>query len=753
MRVLSKADDVVVPRAVEHAIRRQHAPEHHEARMEEARGYYRDLRDQRRKELAAMRAPDPTGPPQIKPSPAQAARIEQHSARKRQWAVVRRKKRKKLRYPANKYPNKYPSEVTGSEVGKSMRLPDKSIVRFRTRRRSTIPEWATDKYSREFADQARISARRKGREVGQMGVYRQDVGDSVRHGAMHHKKGSVAQLLVEPEYQRQGIGTAMWRHAKKHGLEPKHSHIQTDAGKAWAAKVGKGLPSALRGRAAADATSIYARDRIMANEAGRRAASLMGRRGAGAKVGAAIRRGKELRARSRRFIEMDAAGMPADRVTTPARVRAPQSPRLWEPDTRIGISTAKYDREGQARDAANRAINARHLDEAEQRIVQHWRKDVGKAWERKERHILVTGSRDADYSNKRDRRTIERDLTRQKRLHPLKQVVVHHGGAKGADTIAGIAAEDRRMPEVVHQAHWELHGRAAGPMRNKAMLEHRKYKKVYAYPKGESKGTRGMIKLAQDKGHKVKVRELGKSAEDDLRAQAAQRLERASWAKRHPQILQQHKEMSALPHEERRAKVSAGRKKVAPDKMLRPLRMDEGTVPAPDRRRRGLRSYVPHRRKRAVAKALDREGIAEVRLRHDKRAAQRWEPSRTMQRTRRELEFHGDPSNAFENKVRTSAKFGAPEERDLKAARLGDEIVTAVRRAKPEYKHKQKALRRKLTDAEDRYRKSGLSKNPEKHIRPVVMPDVGKSDEISKYKGYVYNRTRRRYNRLRRRRY
>lgn len=40
------------------------------------------------------------------------------------------------------------------------------------------------------------------------------------------------------------------------------------------------------------------------------------------------------------------------------------------------------------------------------------------------------------------------------------------------------------------------------------MIDSAKPKYVLAYPKGESKGTRGAIKYAQDKGYRVKVREL-----------------------------------------------------------------------------------------------------------------------------------------------------------------------------------------------------------------------------------------------------
>jgi len=48
---------------------------------------------------------------------------------------------------------------------------------------------------------------------------------------------------------------------------------------------------------------------------------------------------------------------------------------------------------------------------------------------------------------------------------------VIHGGARGADTLAGEWARQQGLPCDVVKADWEVHGKAAGPMRNAAMLE------------------------------------------------------------------------------------------------------------------------------------------------------------------------------------------------------------------------------------------------------------------------------------------
>jgi len=47
---------------------------------------------------------------------------------------------------------------------------------------------------------------------------------------------------------------------------------------------------------------------------------------------------------------------------------------------------------------------------------------------------------------------------------------VVHGGCRGADRLAGEAAELIGFPCVVFPADWDLHGRAAGMIRNRQML-------------------------------------------------------------------------------------------------------------------------------------------------------------------------------------------------------------------------------------------------------------------------------------------
>lgn len=70
-----------------------------------------------------------------------------------------------------------------------------------------------------------------------------------------------------------------------------------------------------------------------------------------------------------------------------------------------------------------------------------------------------------------------------------------HGGALGADTLAGQWAQTRGVQEVKCAANWTKHGKGAGPIRNRRMLE-LKPDIVIAFPGG--RGTADMVKVAKE---------------------------------------------------------------------------------------------------------------------------------------------------------------------------------------------------------------------------------------------------------------
>lgn len=76
--------------------------------------------------------------------------------------------------------------------------------------------------------------------------------------------------------------------------------------------------------------------------------------------------------------------------------------------------------------------------------------------------------------------------------------LVIHGGARGADSIAGHWANDRGVPCRVYPARWDLHGKAAGARRNAEMLALGKPDLVLAMPGG--RGTADMVAKARRAG-------------------------------------------------------------------------------------------------------------------------------------------------------------------------------------------------------------------------------------------------------------
>jgi hypothetical protein len=74
--------------------------------------------------------------------------------------------------------------------------------------------------------------------------------------------------------------------------------------------------------------------------------------------------------------------------------------------------------------------------------------------------------------------------------------VLIEGEAKGADSMAREWAEDRGIPVMKFPANWMKYGRAAGPLRNKQMLNDGKPHYAFAFydrPRAESRGTANMV--------------------------------------------------------------------------------------------------------------------------------------------------------------------------------------------------------------------------------------------------------------------
>jgi len=79
--------------------------------------------------------------------------------------------------------------------------------------------------------------------------------------------------------------------------------------------------------------------------------------------------------------------------------------------------------------------------------------------------IAAGGGRDLAWSHQR----IAAELLARTGGRPVHLLL--HGGARGADAAIGRAAQQLGWSALVMPAQWQLHGRAAGPIRNRELLE------------------------------------------------------------------------------------------------------------------------------------------------------------------------------------------------------------------------------------------------------------------------------------------
>lgn len=105
--------------------------------------------------------------------------------------------------------------------------------------------------------------------------------------------------------------------------------------------------------------------------------------------------------------------------------------------------------------------------------------------------VLVCGGR--NYS---DKPFLNRVLNEVHKGYRITTII--EGDASGADRLAGIWARLHNVPNLKFPARWRVHGRAAGPIRNKQMLDEGEPDLVIAFPGG--KGTANMVAQAERAG-------------------------------------------------------------------------------------------------------------------------------------------------------------------------------------------------------------------------------------------------------------
>lgn len=116
------------------------------------------------------------------------------------------------------------------------------------------------------------------------------------------------------------------------------------------------------------------------------------------------------------------------------------------------------------------------------------------------RTVIVTGSRVWF-----DKKQLCQVLDAAHLDNPITLIV--QGGAKGADEIAEGWAAFNDIPNHTFAADWQKFGKSAGMRRNVEMLKAYPDADVFAFPLWESRGTRGCMREAIERGHFVTVTE------------------------------------------------------------------------------------------------------------------------------------------------------------------------------------------------------------------------------------------------------
>ena len=125
------------------------------------------------------------------------------------------------------------------------------------------------------------------------------------------------------------------------------------------------------------------------------------------------------------------------------------------------------------------------------------------AKDKQELVVLVCGSRAFTYKD------AIRDVLTSLDTTPVKLI---HGACRGADVLAGEVAIEMGIEVMEMPADWNKDGRAAGPIRNSAMVSRLQWLadlgyrvEVHAFPVGDSRGTFDMIRKTRKAGIPITV--------------------------------------------------------------------------------------------------------------------------------------------------------------------------------------------------------------------------------------------------------
>lgn len=112
--------------------------------------------------------------------------------------------------------------------------------------------------------------------------------------------------------------------------------------------------------------------------------------------------------------------------------------------------------------------------------------------------IAIGGCRDFN-----DREYIFKFLDQYIKELRYEEIIIISGHCCGVDAIAEEYAEIKKFKTMIFPAEWDKFGRAAGPARNKKMVEASDI--VIAFWDEKSKGTKSLISLAKKMGKALEI--------------------------------------------------------------------------------------------------------------------------------------------------------------------------------------------------------------------------------------------------------
>jgi len=88
-------------------------------------------------------------------------------------------------------------------------------------------------------------------------------------------------------------------------------------------------------------------------------------------------------------------------------------------------------------------------------------------------------------------------------MNRKEHLVFISGGATGADQLAERYAKENGIPIIIHLPQWNIYGKAAGPIRNKLIIDDADF--VVAFWDFQSKGTKSSIDLAKKSNKPIEI--------------------------------------------------------------------------------------------------------------------------------------------------------------------------------------------------------------------------------------------------------